>query len=302
MDARALLNDGSGWTAKTTRAAMPLLLRCAIDGEPITYGKLRDATDARVLPIAYRYVAGRVGDVCAQLGADLGKPVPPLNAIIVNDGSGLPSHGVDSYVARFLGKRLGSLGATDREAYARQAMDAVFSYGGWRGLAARMGIRLPEGRTDRPSRGGRIPPPNPRQFSSGPESAEHQALKHWVAERPQLFRGYGSFARGRTEQMLSSGDRLDVLFVNAQMRLAVEVKTRGAPAAEIQRGIYQCVKYRATLRAMQLAAAQAPNANAVLVIDGNPPAIVSDLAARLSVDMTVVETTVVVSASRRRRS
>jgi hypothetical protein len=102
--------------------------------------------------------------------------------------------------------------------------------------------------------------------------------------------------------MLSSGDRLDVLFVNAQMRLAVEVKTRGAPAAEIQRGIYQCVKYRATLRAMQLAAAQAPNANAVLVIDGNPPAIVSDLAARLSVDMTVVETTVVVSASRRRRS
>jgi hypothetical protein len=66
VEARELLSSGSSWTARTTRTAMPILLRHAIDGEPITYSELRDETDARVLSIAYRYVAGRVGDICER--------------------------------------------------------------------------------------------------------------------------------------------------------------------------------------------------------------------------------------------
>ena len=46
--------------------------------------------------------------------------------------------------------------------------------------------------------------------------------------------------------------------------LAVEAKTVNASDAELSRGIFQCIKYRATLRAMQLIDGRLPNAQAIL--------------------------------------
>lgn len=64
---------------------------------------------------------------------------------------------------------------------------------------------------------------------------------------------HGSFATGTNEKHLSSGDRLDAHFDNGKQRLAVEVKTSGCSEDELQRGVYQAVKYRAILRAEQKA-------------------------------------------------
>jgi hypothetical protein len=70
--------------------------------------------------------------------------------------------------------------------------------------------------------------------------------------------------------------------------LAVEVKAENAEAAEVERGVYQCIKYRATLRAMQIAAAKPPNGNAVLVVERTPTAKIWHLATRLSVNIIQV--------------
>jgi hypothetical protein len=128
-----------------------------------------------------------------------------------------------------------------------------------------------------------IPPPNRTKFARGPETELHRKLKRWLADHPDAVSTFGEFKKGEPECWLASGDRLDVLFTNARTRLAAEVKTSDAPNEEVQRGIYQCVKYRATLRAMQLAAMEPPNAQAVLVIDCHPTSIVRRLAERLSV-------------------
>lgn len=73
----------------------PIVLRRAMDGEPITYDGLNQALikqgEHGAIPIAYRYVAGKIGDICEALSKDLGEHVPPLNAIIINAQSKLPS-------------------------------------------------------------------------------------------------------------------------------------------------------------------------------------------------------------------
>lgn len=295
MNARELFNDGSAWTDITARAAFPIVLRHAMDGDPITYGDLNEAVKATgkkgVLPIAYRYVAGKIGDVCEALSEDFGEPIPLLNAIITSGKSGLPSDGVDEYLARFLGKKtreIASLSQVDRNVYARQAMQDVFSFVGWDQIRKHLELRALVRDSKSPDRGKPIPPPNPSGFATGPETDAHKALKAWVAKNPDLFEAFGKFSDGHTERRLSSGDRLDVLFSNNRQMLAVEVKAEKAEAAEVERGVYQCVKYRATLRAMQIAAAKPPNGNAVLVVERTPGAKIVHLAKRLSVNIITV--------------
>src|SRR5580692_10949440 len=115
-----------------------------------------------------------------------------------------------------------------------------------------------------------MPPPDPRGFATGPETDAHKDLKAWVVAHPEIFTEYSELRWAGTEHRLASGDRLDVFFEYAEMHLALEIKAKDAPDAEVQRGIYQCIKYRATLRAMQLAGSRRPNAQAVLVLDRNP--------------------------------
>ena len=104
----------------------------------------------------------------------------------------------------------------------------------------------------------------------GAESAEHKALKRWVAAHPEEFADYGPFEEGINERLLSSGDRLDVFFSNDDTMLAVEVKTSQCSEDELKRGVFQAVKYRAVLRAMQQSENRVPNGEAVLVSTRKP--------------------------------
>lgn len=299
MSAKGKLNGSKSWTGVTTREAFPILLRSALNGKRITYGELNDAVVASggkgALPIAYRYVAGRVGDVCRAVREEMGEAVPPLNAIIVNSVTGLPSHGVDSYVAGFLGlpkSKFSKLSSSQRNAYARQATERALVFDGWNRVAKHLGIGIPSTRkksVGADEHGGKIPPPDPKKFARGPESAAHKALKAWVAEHPEKFTAYGVFKKGECEKRLSSGDEVDAYFESPEAQLAVEVKTAKAPIDEIERGVFQCVKYRAVLRAMQLTAEQPPNAQAILVMDQFPSARTVKLAARLSVTILVAD-------------
>ncbi len=46
-----------------------------------------------------------------------------------------------------------------------------------------------------------------------------------------------------------SGDRVDVVFCAEREIVAIEVKSRDSNWADLRRGIYQCVKYKAVLLA-----------------------------------------------------
>lgn len=52
-------------------------------------------------PRVYGYPAGVIGNVCIAWAKEINEAVPPLNAIIVNGISHLPSGGADYYLRWF---------------------------------------------------------------------------------------------------------------------------------------------------------------------------------------------------------
>jgi hypothetical protein len=52
--------------------------------------------------------------------------------------------------------------------------------------------------------------------------------------------------------LMLSGDKMDVFFESPTELVCIEVKGKKSCEADIRRGIFQCVKYRAVLEAQQL--------------------------------------------------
>ena len=74
-------------------------------------------------------------------------------------------------------------------------------------------------------------------------------------------------AKGVTELPLPSGDCMDVSFETPAEWVAAEVKSRISSEADVLRGLFQCVKYRAVMEAVQVAAGRPRAARAVLVLE-----------------------------------
>jgi hypothetical protein len=64
---------------------------------------------------------------------------------------------------------------------------------------------------------------------------------------------------------------LDVFFQHGNDSIAVEVKSSLSSEADIVRGIFQCVKYRALLEAQQAADGNAQSARAILALEAKLP-------------------------------
>ena len=86
-------------------------------------------------------------------------------------------------------------------------------------------------------------------FGGPSESEEHRRLKEFVAANPKRFGAPDGCLKGEPEKRLESCDEIDVWFMTPDEQLAVEVKSRRSNALDIQRGLFQCVKYRAVLEA-----------------------------------------------------
>lgn len=51
------------------------------------------------------------------------------------------------------------------------------------------------------------------------------------------------------EYRLPSADEMDVLFMSTREQVVVEVKSKISNSVDLERGVFQCVKYRAVLQA-----------------------------------------------------
>lgn len=286
MDARGLLSSGERWTDLTARLMLPILAERAMSGETITYGEM-DATLAQryrrhsVHPAAYGRPAGKIGDVILKVSDELGAHIPPLNLILVNKATGLPGEGADYYLSQYVsGRRSRKVSRNDRDALAAAGVEKVKNYPSWERVLRHLGlagIERAEPKDNKPIKR----PPMPRGW--GGEGEAHKSLKEWVAAHPKHFKAYGALGIGDTEAPLDSGDSLDVLFASDRTWLGVEVKATGCPEAEHWRGIFQCVKYRATLRAMRTISAEIPNVRVLLVVEEQPTARIEAAAKRLDV-------------------
>lgn len=86
-------------------------------------------------------------------------------------------------------------------------------------------------------------------FGFGGESEHHQRLKEYIYNHPQVI-GITKFSKRGMEHKLLSGDSLDVWFLLENgSEIAVEVKSHISSTADILRGLFQTIKYKATLDA-----------------------------------------------------
>jgi hypothetical protein len=294
LSAREYLESNDKWSGRISQLALPILLWAAKKGMTITYKQLafelhsRHGEEIKHRMTVYGWPAGRIGHALEMLADEWGESVPPLNAIVVNAQTHLPGHGANSFIKRFLNRDAQRrLTQNNRDELAEEVLASVHDYSGWDAVAKYFGIKrlapvLELSGAKRDSEPIKLPP-MPKKRGGYEESEEHQNLKHWASENPKFFGDFGKFRAGEVEVDLRSGDRLDAYLENRETRLAVEVKASNAPDSELFRGVFQCVKYRATLRAMQLADGDYPNAQSVLVTTRSIPEEVKRLARRLRV-------------------
>lgn len=213
--------------------ANELLLRY---GEPVQYSKQK-----------YGWPLGGAADAAIDIGRQHGMKIPPLSLIVINKSTGLPGRGADQFVYRLNGKNL-PIRSPKRRAILIEETARVWGYGTmrWAELEWLIGLEpLPAPAKERADIG---LPPKLRNYGAG-EGPLHKALKKWVSRNPQKFREFGHFDRGENESALLSGDSVDAMLYGANTRLGVEVKASNASDDELLRGIFQCVKYQATMQA-----------------------------------------------------
>lgn len=285
--------QGDTWAKVTARRAFPVLVWCAQNDQRITYKEL-DAELQRLklgrhaMAVAYGHAAGKVNAACMEIAGEMGEKVPPLSAILVNARTGIPGIGPDEHFKRYLKNiRQEKLTHEDRRSIAEEVAKEVFHFEKWDKVMELLGLE--------PLRGGvpalrseRVPrPPRKSGWAVGPESEEHKALKAWVAVHPDVLMSRIPFGFGQPEYLFASNDRADVMFEHDKGCMAVEVKAANAGDAELERGIYQCVKYRALLRAELKAEGRVPNGSCLLVTEGKLSPDLQELAALLEVRVLV---------------
>ena len=243
---------------KRARAIFPILVRQAVAGQKISYGDLGKELNLhhRVL----RTPLGCIGDTLLELGEQWQDEIPPIQGLVVNQQTGLPGDNVN-FLRHFIGRRPDP---RQKEAIVNAVLGEVFSYPKWSDVLEELGLSPPE-------------PLSPQLVLSAgrrggsAESDAHKRLKDYIANHPRVVKLNRSLAPGETEYRLPSGDVPDILFQSKRHHIAVEVKSHISDEADLMRGLFQCVKYRAILRARRSLDGGTYVADAILAIEGSLP-------------------------------
>lgn len=235
--AKPLTSTSAAPYVDRARMALPLLVQQASARQPVTYEELARALhmpNARNL----NYVLGSIGSTLEALSTEWNERLPPIQSLVVTKATHLPGVGFDSS---------GQVPAELRRASPRERrriVDAlwaeVFRFPRWPEVLAALTLV--------PATTPALPPP-PGHGGCG-EGPAHMAFKNHIAASPQLLGLDPSAYRGQTEYCLPTGDRIDVLFTSAREWVAVEVKAHTSDPIDQQRGVFQCIKYDALVRAV----------------------------------------------------
>ncbi|WP_138708183.1 hypothetical protein [Desulfocurvibacter africanus] len=225
-----------------------------------------------------------------ETGAEWGEPIPPLNALVVNAKDGLPGRGVNYYLRRYSkSENVDYMSEDEKRAVVDEIQGEIFSYGRWDEILKKYGLRpVRDGLADEAADHDEIAPPVRGGWSSEGESKEHKALKDFVATNPHVVGLPRNCRNCRKEYLFATGDKADVVFETENGYLGVEVKSNISNDADINRGLFQAIKYQALLRSEQKAALLPPTARAVLVTERDLPAELQNLADILGIFVYIV--------------
>lgn len=271
------------------------LIAAAKDRHTLTYTEAKRRLEenygfSTIFPVMLGIPAGQAMDVIlSKVPA-----APLLNVLLVRQSDGMPGDGAGPYMADYFGYAwLRSEDARKknshrwRKYYERAARD-VYNYQDWDLVYEKIYQRPfePDKKSlaERSAQGGSEKDGLPR--GRGGEGENHKNLRLWVQKHPGRVVKNIRIIRSATEVDLLSGDRVDVVVYGSDVTYAVEVKSRDSNDADFMRGIYQCVKYKAVLSAMD--ARVDPAVISILVTERPLPSDLAELSKRLKVKHTLV--------------
>jgi hypothetical protein len=262
--------EGDSLYQERARCAFPLLVRQAEAGRPIFYGDLAEELgmpNARNL----NYPLGSIGHTLEKLSKAWKEKIPPLQSLVINRNTGVPGEGVGWFLRAW--GDFADLPSRKRREVVAGAHSIIFAYPRWREVLRAVALKPAPHKFSRAVREAAVLPPSGK--GQGGEGERHRALKLFVARCPSVIGLPGSTPTGRVESPLPSGDSLDVFFAHGSTWIAAEVKTALSPEADLIRGLFQCIKYRAVMEAMQAAEGRPRAARAILVLEARlPPSLV----------------------------
>ena len=268
------LINGSKNHERQAREAMPILVLHAKAHATLFYGDL-----ARELQMAnprhLNHVLGTIGHSLEELGRRWGQRVPPIEALVCNKATEMPGDGVQGFLPAGFAKHA----VAQRRQILKNVLWEVFNYPRWDAVLGEFRLQPAVGPSLLP------PPRRPTRRHHGEESQEHKDLKQYVSTHPQIVGVSARRAPGSVEFEFPSADCVDVLFKAKTRWTGVEVKPADAPDEEIQRGLFQCVKYTALIEAMQSAELRPRDARVVLCLGGRFPSRLSRLRGILGIEV-----------------
>lgn len=272
--------DGQKLFQQRASEALPLLVRQAKAGETIYYSDLAaemKMPNARNL----NYVLGALGGELEHLSKrwDKGK-VPPLQCLVINRQDGTPGNGIGWFVPDK--GEFKKLSPPEKRRIVDVMLTNVFDYPNWDSVLQQYGLApLQLASTESLRKDARI---SVSRYGVGGEGDAHAATKEYVSTHPALF-GLPAKLRGETEHLFASADCLDVLFKNGCEWVGVEVKGPISDEFDLNRGLFQCVKYLALLEAEQKLLQQGVNCRVLLATCQPLPTALN--ARRLVLNVTV---------------
>lgn len=245
---------------KRAKIAFPILVRQAKAEKPIYYSDLAreiGMPNARNL----NFVLGAVGNSIKELEKKTNREIPLINFLVINKSEEMPGSGVEDFIEY---KYFESLNKSQKRKVVDKILSDIYLYKDWYWVLSELNLKPLETNFDQKLKESK------RFYGKGGESQEHKDFKNYVANNPVLF-GLSSKLTGITEYELPSMDLIDVVFQNKDEIIGIEVKSFISNSADIQRGLFQCVKYKALLEAEQVVNDKTPNSRVILALENKLP-------------------------------
>ena len=260
---------------RRARRALPILVRQANARRRIEYGALA-AELGMENPRNLNYPLGAIGNELLRLGETWQKKIPPIEVLVISRSSRLPGELVGPGEAEYEDASMAG-----KRAIVAPLWEEVYSFGRWEDVLSHFGLDPAAAPTLATGRG--------LSLRSEGESREHKALKSFVADHPVTIGAPDSTAPGETEFLFRSGDRADVLFRASREWTVAEVKSEISTPSDIERGLFQCVKYKALLEATLHAEQRCVSARTVLVLANPLPNELIPLRNTLGLEVVIVD-------------
>ncbi|ATG38556.1 hypothetical protein [Phaeobacter piscinae] len=221
----------------------------------VTYGETAEMLERelKTSKIFSLHIGGVAGKMMNEI-MSVAKDAPPINALVTRS-SGIPGTGFAWYHDHLWRSKRGSkwegLDQDQKLQVVRDIREAVRNYKDWDRVFQKAFGGRPVNLEQKKFREQDGKPPETMFPRGKGESEQHQRLKEWACNNPSAI-GLPQGFKGKVENDLLSGDRVDVLFTRGEEFAVVEVKSCLSSDDDLRRGIYQCVKYREVVRATRL--------------------------------------------------